>query len=186
MYTTRVLDPTTGDIFAELVERNNGVYGGCWCTAFHPRRPADLTNQESKHQRVLNDSAHAALVMNEVGRAQGWAQHGDGEELAAINRVQYAKGASTLPDWRIACIFVDKAHSGQGVARAAVVGAISEISLAGGGRIEAIAEVTHSRTAQPRFLFSATAELFESLDFTRGRQVGKHPWVSRTVASTRR
>lgn len=68
-----------------------------------------------------------------------------------------------------------------------VVGAINEIGLADGGRIEAIAEVTHGRTAQPRFLFSATAELFESLDFTRGRQIGKHAWVlSRTVASTRR
>jgi hypothetical protein len=22
--------------FAELVERNNGIYGGCWCMAYHP------------------------------------------------------------------------------------------------------------------------------------------------------
>ena len=31
--------------------------------------------------------------------------------------------------------------------------------------------------AQSRFLFSATAELFEQYGFTRGRQVGKHAWI---------
>ena len=30
-YTTRPLDASTWDAFAELVERNNGIYGGCWC-----------------------------------------------------------------------------------------------------------------------------------------------------------
>jgi hypothetical protein len=34
-YTTRPLDASTWDSFAELVERNNGIYGGCWCVAFH-------------------------------------------------------------------------------------------------------------------------------------------------------
>jgi hypothetical protein len=29
------LDASTWDAFAELVERNNGIYGGCWCIAFH-------------------------------------------------------------------------------------------------------------------------------------------------------
>ena len=45
-----------------------------------------------------------------------------------------------------------------------------------------ISEVTDGRDAQPRFLFSATVELFERYGFTRVRQVGKHAWiVSRTV-----
>ncbi|HZE04367.1 MAG TPA: hypothetical protein VE127_04025, partial [Solirubrobacteraceae bacterium] len=34
-YETRPLDASTWDAFAELVERNNGVYGGCWCIACH-------------------------------------------------------------------------------------------------------------------------------------------------------
>jgi len=32
---TRPLDASTWDDFADLVERNNGVYGGCWCIAHH-------------------------------------------------------------------------------------------------------------------------------------------------------
>jgi hypothetical protein len=34
--TTRSLDVSTWDAFVELVERNNGIYGGCWCIVHHP------------------------------------------------------------------------------------------------------------------------------------------------------
>ena len=79
--------------------------------------------------------------------------------------------------WRIACIFVDKRHRGQGIARAGLEGALAQIATAGGGLVEAISEVTSGRDAQDRFLFSATVELFEQYGFTRGRQVGKHAWI---------
>lgn len=68
------------------------------------------------------------------------------------------------------------------MARAALEGALLLIAEAGGGLVEAISEVTDGRDAQPRFLFSATVELFEQYGFVCGRQVGKHAWiVSRTV-----
>ena len=35
-YTVRPLDTATWDAFAELIERNNGIYGDCWCMAYHP------------------------------------------------------------------------------------------------------------------------------------------------------
>ncbi|HEX4061696.1 MAG TPA: hypothetical protein VHY58_11830 [Streptosporangiaceae bacterium] len=79
----------------------------------------------------------------------------------------------------------DKRHRGQGVARAGLEGALALIAAAGGGLVEAISETTAGRTAQDRFLFSATVELFEDCGFARGRQVGKHAWtVSREVAPT--
>ncbi|HST18549.1 MAG TPA: hypothetical protein VLK36_12830 [Gaiellaceae bacterium] len=34
-YVVEPLDVKTWDAFARLVERNNGVFGGCWCTWFH-------------------------------------------------------------------------------------------------------------------------------------------------------
>jgi hypothetical protein len=37
-YSTRPLDAGTWPDFAELVEAHNGVWGGCWCMAFHPER----------------------------------------------------------------------------------------------------------------------------------------------------
>ena len=35
-YVVKPLDPGTWDAFARLVERHNGVFGGCWCTYFTP------------------------------------------------------------------------------------------------------------------------------------------------------
>ena len=35
-FAIQQLDASTWDVFAELVERNNGVYGGCWCIGYHP------------------------------------------------------------------------------------------------------------------------------------------------------
>lgn len=94
----------------------------------------------------------------------------------------YSKDAPPRPDWRLACVFVDPRHRGQGVARAAVGGALDQIAQLGGGVVEAISEVTAGRAAPGRFLFSATAELLEQHGFARVRQVGKHAWVlTRTV-----
>ena len=35
-YTTRPLAADTWDAFVRLGEKHNGVWGGCWCTWFHP------------------------------------------------------------------------------------------------------------------------------------------------------
>ena len=63
------------------------------------------------------------------------------------------------------------------IARAGLEGALAQIAAAGVGLVEAISETTVGREVQGRFLFSATAELFEQYGFARGRQVGKHAWI---------
>ncbi|MGI9093567.1 MAG: hypothetical protein ACR2FF_09070 [Mycobacteriales bacterium] len=67
---------------------------------------------------------------------------------------------------RHVCVNVDRKHRGQGIARAALDGALDRIAHLGSGLIEAISEVTTGREAQGRFLFSATVELFERNGFT--------------------
>jgi GNAT superfamily N-acetyltransferase len=72
------------------------------------------------------------------------------------------------PDWRITCLlFVDKRHRDQGIARAALEGALDQIAHLGGGLVEAISEVTAGRQAQGCFLFTATVERFKQNGFTR-------------------
>jgi len=182
-YTTRPLDPSTWDAFAELVERNNGVYGGCWCVAFHTAYEREISdNRALKQQLVRAGEAHAALVFDEQGLAQGWCQYGSPDELRLRHRREYSKDPPPPARWRITCIFADKSHRGQGIARAGLEGALAQIAAAGGGLVEAISETTTGRVAQGRFLFSATVELFEQHGFARQRQVGKHAWiVSRDV-----
>src|SRR5262245_12301913 len=178
-YSIRRLDASTWDAFAELVERNNGIFGGCWCIGFHPEAgQRGVSYRTAKEDRVRSDRAHAALVFDDDGIAQGWCQYGSPEELPAIkHRREYEKDAPPLPDWRITCFYVDKKHRGQGIARAALGGALEQIAAAGGGLVEAISEVTTGREAVGRFLFSATVELFEDHGFSRIRQVGKHAWI---------
>jgi len=186
-YTTRPLDADTWDAFAELVERNNGVYGGCWCLGYHlEHKMPGIDRRATKHDLVRAGDAHAALVLDADGAAQGWCQYGSPEELPGIKHGrEYRKDAPPRPDWRITCIFVDRQHRGQGIARTALEGALEQIAAAGGGLVEAISEITAGRQAQGRFLFSATVELFQEYGFARVRQVGKHAWiVSRTVPPT--
>ena len=168
----------------QLCRGGNGIYGGCWCISYHPEcGQRHLNYRDVKRERVSTGRAHAALVVDSSGRAQGWCQFGSPDELSNIKHKRaYDKDPPPVPDWRITCIFVDKGHRGRGISRLALDGALHEIVRAGGGLVEAISEVTVGRAAQGRFLFSATVELLEEFGFQRVRQVGKHAWiVSREV-----
>ena len=145
-YETRPLDASTWDAFAELVERNNGVYGGCWCIAHHSEYQRGVSDPRTlKEELVRAGRAHAALVFDEDDLAQGWCQYGSPEEIGLKHTREYAKNPPPRARWRIACIFVDKGHRGRGVARAGLEGALAQIAAAGGGLVEAISEVTAGR-----------------------------------------
>jgi hypothetical protein len=69
-FTIRPLDASTWDTFAELVERNNGVYGGCWCVGYHAEcRQKGISYRAVKEELVRTGRAHAALVLDEDGLA---------------------------------------------------------------------------------------------------------------------
>jgi hypothetical protein len=131
-YGTRPLDAGTWPDFAELVEAHNGVWGGCWCMAFHSegvgRGKGPGQNRAEKEVRVRESRAHAALVYDGA-TCVGWCQFGVPDELPRVkNRRAYLDGLDDLPDWRITCFFADGRHRGQGVASAALAGALAEIT----------------------------------------------------------
>lgn len=191
-YTVSPLDATTWDAFAELVERNGGVFGGCWCmghhqtdegTSYHEVRGID--KRATKEELVRTGRAHAALVLDDTGTAQGWAKFGRTRELPILHqhRRAYEAEKPESPDWQVACFYTDTKHRREGVARAALEGALTFIEREGGGTVEAIPEVTAGRVAHGRFLFVASVELFEDHGFQRVRQLGKWAWlVRRTIA----
>jgi len=75
----------------------------------------------------------AALVFDGTS-CVGWCQFGAPDEVPRIkSRAAYEKGRSSSPDWRIACNFVGKGHRRQGVATAALAGALCHRVRAGGG-----------------------------------------------------
>jgi GNAT superfamily N-acetyltransferase len=139
-YVVKPLDASTWDAFARLVERHNGVFGGCWCTWFHTFH-AEKTftaegNRALKKRLVEEDRAHAALVFD-CDEAVAWCQYGPPEELPNIHhRKEYEAALDKPPDYRITCIFVDKKYRRKGVTAAALQGAVDLIAQAGGGVVE--------------------------------------------------
>jgi GNAT superfamily N-acetyltransferase len=178
------LTETTWTGFADLVDRHNGIFGGCWCMGFHSEgcHQPDADNQQLKRTRVLEDRAHAALVY-EGDKCIGWCQFGPTDELPRIkNRKVYEQELETLPDWRITCFFVDKGHRKSGVAATALAGALTEIARLGGGSVESYPEDAEGRKTSAAFLHNGTLKMFESQGFQRTRQIGKSRWVvSKTV-----
>ena len=183
-YTTRSLSADTWDDFAGLVEANNGVWGGCWCMGFHPegvgkgRTPSQ--NRDAKREHVRQGTVHQVLVY-EGNECVGWCQYGPPAEVATIkNPKAYDKERTELPDWRIGCIFTDKGHRGEGVARAGVAGALEAIKDAGGGLVEAYPEQVEGREPQRGAYFHTGPEdLFAELGFERDGRIAKWRWVMR-------
>ena len=141
-YEISALDESTWPAFAELVERNNGIFGGCWCMGFHPDddKNAAGVNRRRKLARVRGGTAHAALVFDGED-CVGWCQFGTPDEVSRIkNRAAYEKGRTTSPDWRIGCCYAGKGHRRQGVATAALAGALDLIADLGGGTVEGYPE----------------------------------------------
>src|SRR3954454_17830923 len=179
MYVVKALDESTWDAFAALGERNNGVFGGCWCLGFHPEGgDKDLTpemRRELKLARVRAGTAPAALVFD-GDDCVGWCQFGAPAEVPRIkSRAAYEKGQTTPPDWRIACNFVGKGHRRRGVATAALAGALDLIAQLGGGTVEGYPE--EAKAVPAGFLFNGALSTYEQLGFTRNRKIGKHRWV---------
>lgn len=183
-YVVRPLTPDTWDAFARLVERHNGVFGGCWCTWFHTFHAEKTYTAEGKHalkkRLVEEDRAHAALVFD-GDEAVAWAQYGPPAEVPNIHhRKEYEATLDTVPDHRITCIFVDKKYRRTGVTAVALQGAIDLIAQAGGGVVEGYPHDT-SDGRKVSVLYNATRSLYEKAGFTYVRPKGLRNCVMRRV-----
>jgi hypothetical protein len=189
-FTTRMLTTQTWDDFAALVEANNGVWGGCWCMGFHPEgvgkkgQTAEV-NRAAKRGYVESGAVHQVLVYD-GNAAVGWCQFGTPAELPNIkSRAVYERELAELPDWRIGCIFTSSRRRGEGIARAAVAGALDAIASAGGGVVEAYPEQTRDRSPQRgAYPHTGPEELYEHLGFVRTRPIAKWRWVMRTTVGS--
>ena len=138
----RPLDSSTWPDFARLIERQNGLWGGCWCMAFHAegRAKSEEVNRAAKETRVREGRAHAALVYDD-DTCVGWCQFGSIEELPNIkHRREYAKDAVVLPDWRITCFFIEDEYRHKGVA---------DSPTFTGRRMSVVLQHSLSRTSNP-------------------------------------
>ena len=189
-FPVRALGPDTWPAFAELAERHNGVWGGCWCTWFHPacaeRGQSPAGNRALKQRLVEQGQAHAALVFD-GDAAVAWCQFGSPEELPDIyHRKEYEAGLEQLPDYRITCFFVARGYRRKAVASRALAGALQLIAEAGGGVVEAYPQDTAGAKVSGSFLYNGTRAMFEAAGFEHLRPKGKnHCVMALTVPPSR-
>ena len=167
-YSVRELGSATWPDFARMVEKHNGVWGGCWCTFFH------LTNEESKkwsgkhheykEKLVRANQSHAALVYDGPD-VVGWCQFGPPVELVA-RMSAYGKMGLDLPDWRTTCFFVDRDHRREGVAKAALEGALRFIKAKGGGTVDGYPiALPQGKKYSSSFIWGGTESMYRNLGF---------------------
>jgi GNAT superfamily N-acetyltransferase len=187
-YRIEPLTPQTWEAFADLAERHNGVWGGCWCTWFHlhpdPPERKVLGHREFKRRLVEEDRAHAALVFD-GDEAVAWAQYGPVAELPNIHhRKEWERGVQRMPDYQITCLFVDRRYRRKGMAAVAVRGALALIAAAGGGVVESYPhDLVPGKKTSASFLYNATRSMYEQLGFDYDRSKGQGNCVMRKEIS---
>jgi GNAT superfamily N-acetyltransferase len=182
-YTIEPLSPATWGAFADLAEKHNGVWGGCWCTWFHPacaeKGVGAEGNRALKERLVGEGRAHAALVC--IGDlAVAWCEYGPPVELPRIyHKKQYEAELDKPPRYRVTCFFVDRSYRRKGVATVALHGALDLIAKAGGGLVEAYPQDTEGKKTSASVLYNGTRSLFEKAGFSYERPLGKNHCVMR-------
>ena len=187
-FEIRELDQTTWPDFVRIMEKHDGVWGGCWCVEFHLQRgdkkEMGMSRRELKEKLVRANRSHAALVY-EGGDVVGWCQFGPPAELPA-RMSGFARLGAKAPDWRITCFFVDRDHRRQGVSAAALKGALRMIAAGGGGTVDGYPTSTSGKPYSSSFLWAGTESMFAGAGFRPLGALGKTKSVMRKVVSAHR
>ena len=187
----RPLSDDTWPLFEALVERHNGIFGGCWCVWFHPdceERERGYDGNRAWKQRLVSEGvAQAALVIREGEdgeEAIAWAEFGSPAELPNLHhRKQYLADLEAAgeaePDYRVTCIFVDKRFRRHGLVTVALEGALDLIAQAGGGVVEGYPHIPREKKVSSSFLYNGTQGVYERAGFTFVRSKGQFNTVMR-------
>ena len=186
-FLVKELAEDTWPDFVRVVEKHNGIWGGCWCVSFHLNRNEEKLwtrkHRRLKEKLVGENRTHSALVYD-GSDIIGWCQFGSPTELPArmsgFNRL-----GEDLPDWRITCFFVDRDHRKEGVAKAALKGALRIVAAKGGGTVDGYPIAPpKGKPYSSSFLWSGTESMFTELGFSKLGALGSSKWVMRkTVRS---
>jgi hypothetical protein len=181
-FSIKALNTETWKDFERLVQKHNGVWGGCWCTAFHPKSPLQKQSQEAtksyKEKLVKEDKAHAALVFD-GDICVAWCQFGSPQELPNIYHRKEVAAKMTIPEWRITCIFVDRDYRKKDLSFVALCGALELIKSLGGGIVESYPQDTQGRKVSNSFLYNGTRQIFERAGFSYESKKGKNHCIMR-------
>ena len=182
-FRIKQLGARTWPDFVRVMEKHDGVWGGCWCVAFH-LTTRDLKRlatppREFKESLVRANRAHAALVYDGPD-VVGWCQFGTPAELPG-RMGGFARLALDEPDWRLTCFFVDRDRRREGIADTALAGALQLIAAKGGGTVDGYPIATRGKPYSSSFLWGGTEPMFLAAGFSQVGALGTSKLVMRKV-----
>ena len=98
----------------------------------------------------------------------------------------YGRLGLDLPDWRIPCFFVDRDRRRDGVAKAALAGALRIIAARGGGTVDGYPISVRGRDYGSSFLWGGTESMFADEGFRVVGRLGSGKEVMRKAVRGRR
>jgi hypothetical protein len=145
--------------------------------------PTAAENKADKERRVRANHSHAALVYDGPD-VVGWCQFGSPAELPA-RMSGFRRLGAALPDWRITCFFVDRDRRKEGIAAAALAGALRLIAAQGGGTVDGYPTDTGGKPYSGSFLWAGTESMFSKAGFRALGALGASKRVMRKVVRSR-
>jgi hypothetical protein len=186
-FLIRELGRRTWPDFVRIMEKHNGVWGGCWCVTFHLKRSEEKMwsgkHRKLKEKLVRANRSHSALVYDGEDIV-GWCQFGPPAELPA-RMGGFLKLGVASPDWRITCFFVDRDRRKEGVAEAALGGALRMIAAKGGGMVDGFPIATRGKPYSSSFLWGGTESMFADAGFHTLGHLGTSKLVMRKTVRGR-
>jgi GNAT superfamily N-acetyltransferase len=187
-YSIRELGSATWPDFVRIMEKHNGVWNGCWCLQFHlgpgERVPSVAQRRRRKESLVRSSQSHSALVYD-ASSLVGWCQFGPPTELPG-RMTAYGRLGVSQPDWRITCFFVDRDRRKEGIARAALEGALRLIAAEGGGTVDGYPIDTRGKHTSGSFLWSGTESMFAQFGFRPLAPLGTSKLVMRKLVRSKK
>jgi len=167
-FQVKELGKETWADFERMVEKHNGVWGGCWDTFFHfthaEQQRWSGKHHEYKEKLVRENRSHSALVYDGPD-VVGWCQFGPLAELPG-RMLGYRKMNVAMPDWRTTCFFVDRDHRREGVAKAALAGALRFIAARGGGTVDGYPiALPKGKKYSNSFIWGGTESMYLNMGF---------------------
>ena len=187
-FSVQELGPRTWPEFVRVAEKHNGVWGGCWCVSLHNPKgfygPGSAArNRALKETLVMTNRTHNILVYD-GDQAVGWCLFGPPAEIPG-RMSSYKDLDIDFPDWRIPCFFVDRDRRKEGVAKAALAGALRIIASRGGGIVDGYPISTHGKPYGSGFLWGGTDSMFKEVGFHQVGRLGKTKVVMRKTVRAR-
>jgi GNAT superfamily N-acetyltransferase len=184
-WSSEVIGTETWPDFDRMFQRHKGC-GGCWCT-YHLCSVAEFEHLKSDerrkiHENLVSSGTATGVICYLDGVPVGWCQFGPAGIFEHTNRKRtyqvFDKTNELKPDWRISCVFVDKAYRRQGLGKKVLAEAIATIQSFGGGVTEAFPIVIPGKK---RPEYTGSVEMYQAEGFREVAQLGKYIVLMRAI-----